>query len=149
MCKAYFSLVSQVRAEWDGSGIKPRWWLFMKWPSCKYLTALWCCPRQMAALNNFDYTSHSLHSLRNRSMWHLNTAATLVSFFKHFFWSCFFFNNVCWILSKAFQQHQQNCMWSPGDQTSVTCKVVVESKSITQNILCLGATFDTHPSIIC
>lgn len=50
------------------------------WPSCKYLTALWCCPCQMSALNNSDYTSHSLHSWRNRSMWHLDAAAALVSF---------------------------------------------------------------------
>lgn len=71
LCKAYFSLVSLVRAEWDGPGIQPRWWRFMKWPSCKYLTVLWCCPCQMSALNNSDYTSHSLHSWRNRSMWHL------------------------------------------------------------------------------
>lgn len=79
-CKFYFSLVSLVRAQWDGPGIQPRWWRFTKWPSCKYLTALWCCPCQMSALNNSDYTSHSLHSWRNRSMWHLDTAAALVSF---------------------------------------------------------------------
>lgn len=77
--KAYFSLVSLVRAEWDGPCTRPRWWRFMKWPSCKYLTVLWCCPCQMSALNNSDYTSHSLHSWRNRSMWHWNTAAALVS----------------------------------------------------------------------
>lgn len=78
--KAYFSLVSLVRTEWDGPRTRPRWWRSTKWPSCKYLTVLRCCPCQMSALNNSDYTSHSLHSWRNRSMWHWNTAATLVSF---------------------------------------------------------------------
>lgn len=91
LCKAYFSLVSLVRAEWDGPGIQPRWWRFMKWPSCKYLTVLWCCPCQMSALNNSDYTSHSLHSWRNRSMWHLDTAAALVSFSSISFEGSFFF----------------------------------------------------------
>lgn len=61
------------------------------WPSCKYLTVLWCCPCQMSALNNSDYTSHSLHSWRNRSMWHLDAAATLVSFSGISFEGSFFF----------------------------------------------------------
>lgn len=78
--EAYFSLVSLVRAEWDRPGTEPRWWRFTEWPSCKYLTVLWCCPCQMSALNNSDYTSRSLHSWRNRSMLRSNTAATLVIF---------------------------------------------------------------------
>lgn len=40
----------------------------------------------MSALNNSDYTSHSLHSWRNRSMWHWDAAAALVSFFGHLLW---------------------------------------------------------------
>lgn len=112
--EAYFSLVSLVRAEWDGPRTRPRWWRFSKWPSCKYLTVLWCCPCQMSALNNSDYTSHSLHSWRNRSMWHWNTAAALVSFSSIPFEETFFSNAdpkiVCWILSKASQQHHWNEM---------------------------------------
>ena len=78
------------------------------WASCKYLTVLWCCPCQMSALNNSDYTSHSLHSWSNGSMWHLDRAAALVSFWEFPFEGCFFFfgdiNIVCCIFHT--QQHQ-------------------------------------------
>lgn len=95
------------------------------WPSCKYLTALWCCPRQMSALNNPDYTSHSLHSWRNRSMWHLDAAAALVSFSGFSFEECLLWSLKLFITFftqvsiKATSVCQCDLMRCAGIQTSV------------------------------
>lgn len=98
------------------------------WPSCKYLTALWCCPCQMSALNNSDYTSHSFHSWRNRSMWHLDTETALVSFFQAFpLMSLFFCRAKNCLLDVSHECHQRHSSrvgeiwwwWCAGIQTSV------------------------------